>query len=294
MSYTKDDLIHFKPEFNFMVGIDSDGCVFDSMGVKQIQFFHPQILEIWNLRAVEKEVREVAEFVNLYSKTRGSNRFPALLRTFELLAERKKVQDSGIALPKTDDFRAYVESGIPLSNATLQEEAERTGSGELKKLLEWSLLVNKKIDEQMESIPPFKWVVESLEKIRAQADAIVVSQTPEGALVKEWDMHGLSPMIRLIAGQELGTKAEHLTLATDSRYEKENVLLIGDAPGDRRAAEETGALFYPIIPGNEVASWKRFIDEAFDRFLAGTFAGDYQKQLNAEFEDSLPELPPWE
>ena len=293
MKYTKDDLRNFQPRFDFLVGIDSDGCVFDTMGVKQIEFFHPLILEVWDLWAIEKPLREVAEFVNIYSTTRGTNRYLALLRMFDLLTQRDDVRQSGVKLPDTDDLRGYVESGLPLSLATLRQEAERTGSVELARLLKWSLAVNRKIDEEMESIPPFAGVVECLEQIRAAADAIVISQTPEEALVKEWEMHGLAPMVGLIAGQELGTKAEHLTLVTQDRYDKEKVILLGDAPGDRRAAEDCGVLFYPIIPGDEVASWQQFADEAFDRFLAGTFAGDYQSELCKAFEASLPENPPW-
>ena len=34
-------------------------------------------------------------------------------------------------------------------------------------------------------------------------------------------------------------------------------------------------------------------DEGIDRFLAGTFAGDYQQKLLAEFDRYLPEHPPW-
>ena len=44
----------------------------------------------------------------------------------------------------------------------------------------------------------------------------------------------------------------------------------------------------------EDASWRRFHQEAIDKFLGGTFAGDYQKKLLAEFDTFLPDRPPWE
>jgi len=53
------------------------------------------------------------------------------------------------------------------------------------------------------------------------------------------------------------------------------------------------ALFFPINPGAEEASWKRLFDEGIDRFLAGTFAGQYQAELLAEFDRCLPDRPPW-
>jgi hypothetical protein len=70
--------------------------------------------------------------------------------------------------------------------------------------------------------------------------------------------------------------------------------MIGDAPGDYKAAQANNTLFYPINPGAEEASWKRFHDEAIDRFLNGTFAGEYQQKLLDEFNSYLPERPPWE
>ena len=53
------------------------------------------------------------------------------------------------------------------------------------------------------------------------------------------------------------------------------------------------ALFFPINPGAEEASWKRLLDEGIDRFVKGTFAGAYQKQLNDEFDSYLPATPSW-
>lgn len=33
--------------------------------------------------------------------------------------------------------------------------------------------------------------------------------------------------------------------------------MIGDAPGDLKAARGNGALFFPVNPGDEEESWKR-------------------------------------
>ena len=51
--------------------------------------------------------------------------------------------------------------------------------------------------------------------------------------------------------------------------------------------------FYPINPGREEASWERFCNEAYARFLAGTFSGAYEQNLITEFNALLPEKPPW-
>ena len=108
-----------------------------------------------------------------------------------------------------------------------------------------------------------------------------------------WVEHGIKEQVRLIAGQELGTKTEHLRLVAEGKYAPEKVLMIGDAPGDQKAARSNHALFYPIDPGREEESWRRFEGEALPRFFAGQFAGSYEAELTKEFEACLPERPTW-
>jgi hypothetical protein len=91
----------------------------------------------------------------------------------------------------------------------------------------------------------------------------------------------------------MGSKSEHLKFAAGGRYEPNKVLMIGDAPGDMKAAKANNALFYPINPGDEDKSWQRFFEEAFDRFIKGQYAGNYEKKLIDEFDKYLPETPPW-
>ena len=142
-------------------------------------------------------------------------------------------------------------------------------------------------------VPPFPFVRESLERAFEKADMIVVSQTPVEALVREWKEHDIDKYVQAIAGQEMGKKGEHIALGSKGEYDPKNVLMIGDAPGDLKAARANNALFYPVNPGEEEKSWERFHNESLDRFFAGTFAGDYQKALLDEFESFLPEQPPW-
>jgi len=292
-NYSLDDLKNLPKRHDSFVGIDSDGCVFDTMSVKQKKHFHPLIIKHWGLEACEKELRACAEFVNLYSKTRGSNRFPALLRVFELFADYPGVKESGVTLPETGALRAYIHSGLPLGNPSLRDEVTRTKDPELTRILEWSLAINADIGARMAPVPPFAWAKRALEMIRSNSDVIVVSQTPEEALIKEWNLHNLRGYVDLIAGQELGTKTEHIRMAAGDKYPLKRVLLIGDAQGDLAAAGAAGVCFYPINPGTEESSWERFCTEAYAKFLSGTFAGAYEHMLTAEFKALLPETPPW-
>jgi len=81
-----------KPKHDFLIAIDSDGCAFDTMEIKHKECFIPNIIKYWNLQPVYKYARVAAEFVNLYSKWRGINRFPALIKVFDLLRDRAEVQ----------------------------------------------------------------------------------------------------------------------------------------------------------------------------------------------------------
>ena len=45
------------------------------------------------------------------------------------------------------------------------------------------------------------------------------------------------------------------------------------------AARDNGILFFPIIPGREEASWKRFYEEGLKRFREDRFDGTYQEEL---------------
>jgi phosphoglycolate phosphatase-like HAD superfamily hydrolase len=291
--FSRKDLKDLRPEQDFFIGIDSDGCAFPSMELKHKECFIPNIVKHWQLQPVSRYVREAAEFVNLYSKWRGSNRFPALLMVFDLLAERPEVRASGARLPEVPTLRAWVEAEASPGNPALRAEVEAGHDPVLMKTLAWSEAVDLAIADMVQGVPPFPGVKLSLEKMRGRADVIVVSATPGEALLREWREHRIDGQVRLIAGQELGKKKEHLKLAAAGKYAAGKILMIGDAPGDMKAARDVGALFYPINPGSEEESWERFRSEALDRFFAGTYAGGYEAERIAAFEALLPDTPPW-
>jgi phosphoglycolate phosphatase-like HAD superfamily hydrolase len=285
-------LKEFQPAHEFFIGIDSDGCVFDSMEIKHKECFTPMFIQHFHLQAVSRYAREVWEFVNLYSKTRGTNRFPALVRALHLLAARPEAQARGARPWDPAPLEDWIAGESKLGNAALRQAVEG-GATVLEPVLAWSTAVNEAIEQIVHGVPPFPLFRESLARMNESADVIVVSQTPTEALLREWAEHGIDSAVRFIAGQELGTKTEHLRDAAGGKYRAGKLLMIGDAPGDFKAAKANGALFFPVNPGGEEASWKRFHDEALQRFFDGTYAGDYEAKRIAEFEACLPEHPPW-
>lgn len=288
-------LLSFRREKDFFIGIDSDGCVFDSMEIKQKECFVPNIIKHWDLQAVSKYARQTAEFINLYSHWRGINRWPGLVKTFDLLGARPEVQARGVHMPEVPGLRAFIASGFPQSNDGVKAYAEQFGwTADLERGLVWSNAVNACVSDMVKGVPPFLFVRDILERLQPDADLIVVSGTPGEALVREWEEHDISRYVRVIAGQEMGKKSQHLSWAAGGKYAPGRMLMIGDAPGDLGAARAVGALFYPINPGHEEESWERLHREALDRFLNGTYAEGYEDELVARFNGLLPERAPWE
>ena len=203
--------IEFKKTNDFLVGIDSDGCAFDTMELKHKECFIPCIIHHWGLKGISKYAREAAEFVNLYSKSRGVNRFPALIEVFKLLQKRPEVVARGAKIEIPEILVEWMNKETKLGNAALAKYVEETGDPLMKKTLAWSLDVNETVDKIVgEGVPPFPMVRESLEKLQGKADVLVVSATPQAALQKEWANQGLLPFVQSICGQEVGTKKESL------------------------------------------------------------------------------------
>jgi phosphoglycolate phosphatase-like HAD superfamily hydrolase len=283
-----------QPQHEFLIAIDSDGCAFDTMEVKHKECFIPNIIKWWGLQAISKYAREAAEFVNLYSKWRGVNRFPALTMTFDLLKEWDRVQARGVKIPEVPNLRNWIKQESKLGNPALEAYCRDHDEADMHNTLAWSKAVNVSVADIVQGgLPPFPYVRECLEKAQHLADMMVCSQTPTEALKREWEEQNLAEHVFVICGQEMGTKGEHISYASTDRYDSSKILMIGDAMGDLKAARQNNALFFPINPGDEDLSWKRLYEEGLDKFFAGEFAGEYEAALIAEFEKYLPETPPW-
>lgn len=264
-------------EKRYFIGVDSDGTAFNSMIIKHRDAFIPATLKVWNLQQYSDIVFEIGERINLYSKHRGINRFPGQLLMFE---ELKKL---GIDVGDFSSFKAYVEKAENYSNSSLVEYMKENSDSFLEKVLEWSMLGDKLFFEKANGMPPFKGVGEALEKVSKMADVVVISSASAKGLEEDWKSGGIAQYTYEIMGQENGTKKQQLKTAVSEKYSDGCVLMIGDAMGDYEAAKSVNALFYPIMPGKEEESWKRFLDVASEKFFDGTFDGEYQQSLLEEF-----------
>jgi len=278
----------------FLIVVDSDGCAFDTMEIKHQECFIPNTIRCWRLQPISRYVRRLAVFVNLRSLFRGLNRFPALIKLFDWLQEWPDLQTARHCIPGVPALRRWVAQSNSWNHAALARELDNHDAADLHQALEWSEAINRSVRAMVTGIPPFVGVAESLALVSAWADIIVCSVTNQEQLVREWREHGLDRHVALIAGQESGSKAEIVRLAMQGRYHPDQVLLIGDAPSDKVAADENGAAFYPILAGREAASWSYFYQEAAELFHSGRYRILCEPERLAHFNRNLPLYPDWQ
>lgn len=277
----KENTVELIKNKEYFVGIDSDGTVFDSMKIKHTDSFIPAAIEIFDLRNCEEMYKEAAERINLYSDKRGINRFPGLL--LALLEMKEK----GLWNDDVEELAKYVDSGYALSNIGLEQWLKDHPSDFMLKVLAWSKLGDLYFEKYTQNIQPFYGVTSAIKYMNKTSDIMVVSAASGAGLQKDWGNTGLLDDISFVAGQEFGNKARQLAYARNSGYKSNNMLMIGDAPGDYDAAKEVGAWFYPIIPGQESKCWKNLHDVYYEQFISNKYDEALESSLYRNFLDVL-------
>lgn len=266
---------------DFLVCVDSDGCAMDTMEIKHRECFAPEMIKTWNLQENEEYILNLWYDLNLYTQTRGINRFKGLAETFKIISEK------GIEIEDLDSLLNWVDTTNELSNRSLKNEIEKTDSKSLRMALEWSLNVNEAIENLPKGDEPFENVKEGLEALSKIVDISVVSSANGEALNDEWNRNELVPYLRALLGQEAGTKQYCIAELKKKGYDTEKILMVGDAPGDLQAAKNNDVKFYPILVNKEGFSWERLVNEAVPKLMNGEFDEIYQNQLIEEFNNSL-------
>ncbi|MGL6107875.1 HAD family hydrolase [Romboutsia sp.] len=268
-------------EKEFLVCVDSDGCAMDTMEIKHRECFAPEMIKTWNLTEKEEYILNLWYDLNLYTQTRGINRFKGLAETFKIISKE------GVEIEDLENLLNWVETTNELSNNSLKRAIEKTDSKALKMTHEWSLNVNKSIEELPKGEEPFEGVKEGLESLSKIVDVAVVSSANGEALNDEWGRHDFIKYLQVLLGQEAGTKQYCIAELKKQGYDTEKILMVGDAPGDLQAAQNNDVRYYPILVGKERLSWDRLVNEAVPKLMNGTFDKEYQKKLITEFNDSL-------
>lgn len=266
---------------DFLVCVDSDGCAMDTMEIKHRKCFAPEMIKTWGLYEKEDYILNLWYDLNLYTRTRGINRFKGLAETFKIISKE------GIEIKDLESIINWVETTNELSNNSLKREIEKTDSEGLKMALAWSLAVNESIENLPQDDEPFEGVKVGLEGISKLADISVVSSANGEALDNEWNRHDLVKYLKALLGQEAGTKQHCIAELKKKGYDADKILMVGDAPGDLQAAQNNGVFFYPILVNKEGFSWDRLLNEAVPKLIKGEFTKEYQDMLIKEFNDTL-------
>ncbi len=271
----------FEKNSEFMVCIDSDGCAMDTMEVKHRECFGPQWIYTYGLEDKFDECMKLWLDINLYSITRGINRFKGLALALE------EMQKRGCEFTGLDEFVTWTKEAKELSNPALLAYTQKSNSECVEKALLWSIRTNRAINNLPADDKPFDNVKVAMDEMCKQADLTAVSSANGEAVEAEWSKHTLKEDCRVLLCQEAGSKAFCISEMIKKGYDVKKILMVGDAPGDRDAAIKNGVWYYPILVGKEGFSWERLLKEAFPKLLDGSFDETYQIQLIKEFEANL-------
>ncbi len=266
----------------FAVCIDSDGCAMDTMEVKHRECFGPQWIKTYGLEDHFDECMKLWLDINLYSITRGINRFKGLAMALLEVEKRGLCHTEGL-----DEFVTWTKEAAELSNPALMALTQKSESLCIEQALLWSVRTNRAIHGLPADDQPFPNAKQTMDEMCKKADLVAVSSANKEAVEAEWQKHGLKEDCQALLTQEAGSKAYCIGELVKKGYKPDHVLMVGDAPGDRDAAVKNGVRYYPILVGKEGESWQRLLDEAFPKLLGGSFDDAYQKELIAAFEKNL-------
>ena len=76
-------LADFNKKKDYLVCVDSDGCAVDTMDIKHKTCFGPCMVAEWGLEQWKEPILTRWDEINLYSMTRGINRFKGLAMALE-------------------------------------------------------------------------------------------------------------------------------------------------------------------------------------------------------------------
>ena len=261
------DLQHFVKNREYLVCVDSDGCAMDTMDIKHFRCFGPCMVEEWGLEEWAQPILARWNEINLYTMTRGVNRFKGLAMALD------EINAQYTAIEGLDELKAWAASAPELSNGALEKALPAAQGPCLAKALSWSKKVNAAINALPESEKkPFDGAAAGLAAAHAAADVAVVSSANREAVEEEWARCGLLGSVDVLCCQDAGSKAACIAQLKAKGYAPDHILMVGDAPGDKAAAEKNGVWFYPILVRHEAESWAELVSTALARLTAGAYA----------------------
>ena len=275
----------FVRKHDYLVCVDSDGCVMDTMNCKHFNCFGPCMVTEWGLEEWKDEILERWNVINLFSMTRGINRFKGLaIALKEIDAKYKPIAGVDALVHWAETAPALSNDGAAKAAAEVTDEDAKLV---LQKALSWSKAVNASIVELDESLKvPYDGAKEGLAAAHTFADVAMVSSANRDAVEEEWGKFGLLEHTDIVLAQDVGSKAACIKEMLKFGYDPAKVVMVGDAPGDCDAAEKNGVYYYPILVNHEKESWDEAIAVAFGKLRSGEYA-EYGIAKKQEFLKNL-------
>ena len=275
----------FERKHDYLVCVDSDGCVMDTMNCKYFNCFGPCMVTEWGLEEWKDEILARWNEVNLFSMTRGINRFKALAVCLDEIDKKYKPITGITALVH------WAETAPALSNDGVAKAAAEATDDDaklvLEKALSWSKAVNAAIVELPEELKvPYEGAYEGLAAAHQFADVAMVSSANRDAVEEEWGKFGLLNHTDIVLAQDVGSKAACIAAMLKFGYDLDKVVMIGDAPGDCDAAEKNNVHYYPILVNHEKESWDEAIAVAYGKLQSGEYA-EYGAEMKKKFLENL-------
>lgn len=276
----------FEKKHDFLICVDSDGCVMDTMNCKHFHCFGPCMVDEWGLEEWKQPILDRWNVVNLFSMTRGINRFKALAVCLEEIDKQYK------KIPGVEALTNWVNTAPALSNDGVAKAAEEATDDDAKlclsKALSWSKAVNKAIVALPEEMKvPYVGAKEGLAAAHKFADVAMVSSANRDAVEEEWGKFGLLEHTDIVLAQDVGSKAACIAAMLKFGYDLNKVVMVGDAPGDLDAADKNGVHYYPILVNHETESWAKLCEEGFAKVESLTYGGEYEEQVRKAFYQNL-------
>ncbi len=270
----------FEKKHEYLVCVDSDGCVMDTMNCKHFHCFGPRMVEEWQLEARQDWVLQRWNDINLFSMTRGINRFKALAMALtEVDAQLQPIAGIRHLRHWADTAPALSNDGVAKALAEAEEPSARLV---FEKALRWSKAVNASIVALPEALKlPYPGAAQGLAAAHAFADVAMVSSANRDAVEEEWGKFDLLRHTDIVLAQDIGSKAHCIGEMLKMGYDPGKVLMVGDAPGDRDAAEKNGVHYYPILVNHEKESWDEAIATSFPKLIAGDYEAYGREKLSA-------------
>ena len=275
----------FERKHDYLVCVDSDGCVMDTMNCKHFHCFGPCMVDEWGLQQWQDAILERWNVINLFSMTRGVNRFKGLAMALGEIDETYK------PIPGVKALQDWAATAPALSNDGVAKAAAEAADPEAKRIFEkalsWSKAVNAAIVQLDEALKvPYDGAKEGLAAAHSFADVAMVSSANRDAVEEEWGKFGLLAHTDIVLAQDIGSKAACIAEMMKFGYDPNKVLMVGDAPGDSDAAKKNGVYYYPILVNHEKESWDEAIAVAFDKLQSGDYAA-YGEEKQQQFLQNL-------